>query len=114
MLPGAVAVLSERQQDIDSNLEALSSFALTAAEWISVEDDRWDTLLEDGDVVGAFLERNVDSIPSIIEGLRIFAEAQSTKSPPLDDGTLCVPFKIFIEQEDLMQLFEPLGELGVG
>lgn len=114
VLPGAVAVLSERQQDISSNLEALSSFALTAAEWISVEDDRWDTLLDDGDVVGAFLERNVESIPSIIEGLRIFAEAQSSKSPPLDDGTLYVPFKIFVEQEELMQILEPLGELGAG
>lgn len=111
VLPGAVAILSERRQEIDSNLEALSSFALTTAEWIDVDRNRFDKLLNDGDVVGAFLERNVDSIPSIIEGLRVFAEAQSEKSPRLNDGTLYVPFKIFVQQAQLEQLLGPLGQL---
>lgn len=108
VLPDAVAILSERQEEIDTNLEALSSFALTTAEWIAVDRERFDTLLDEGDVVGAFLERNVDSIPSIVEGLRIFAQAQSERSPFMDDGTIYVPFKIFIEQEQLQQLVEPL------
>src|SRR5690606_4872702 len=94
-LPPAVAILSERADEIDSNLEALSSFALTTAQWIAVEQDRWDRLFATGDPVGAFLERNVDSIDSIIEGVTIFAEAQSKPSPYLDDDTIYVPFKIF-------------------
>lgn len=116
-LPGAVAILSERQDEIDTNLEALSSFALTTAQWIDVEEGRWDELLTRGDVVGAFLERNVESIPSIIEGIDIFADAQSRPSPYLDDNTIYVPFKIFVDlQSDLEgilgPLFGPLTEMG--
>ena len=116
-LPAAVAVISERADEIDTNLEALSSFALTAANWIDVEEDRWDRLFATGDVVGAFLERNVDSIDSIIEGVTIFAEAQSRPSPYLDDGTIYVPFKIFLLLDEGLEgllgpLFGPLTSAG--
>lgn len=108
-LPPAIAILSERADEIDTNLEALSSFALTTAQWIDVEEGRWDRLLSTGDVVGAFLERNVDSIDSIIEGVTIFAEAQSKPSPYLDDDTIYVPFKIFLlVDEGLEELLGPL------
>ena len=117
-LPAAVAVLSERSEEIDTNLEALSSFALTTAEWIDVEEDRWDELFASGDVVGDFLERNVDSIDSIVEGITIFAEAQSKPSPYLDDDTIYVPFKIFLLIDEgveglLGPLFEPLTSGGL-
>lgn len=117
-LPAAVAVLSERSEEIDTNLEALSSFALTTAEWIDVEEDRWDELFASGDVVGDFLERNVDSIDSIIEGITIFAEAQSKPSPYLDDDTIYVPFKIFLLIDEgveglLGPLFQPLTSGGL-
>lgn len=116
-LPGSVAILSERQQEITTNLEALSSFALTTAAWIDVEQERWDTVLATGDVVGAFLERNIDSIPSIIEGLYLFADTQSRPSPYLDDDTIYVPFKIFLDIEELARdhlgpLFDPLTSTG--
>lgn len=108
-LPPAIAILSERADEIDTNLEALSSFALTTAQWIDVEEQRFDRLLATGDVVGAFLERNVESVPSIIEGISIFAEAQSRPSPYLDDDTIYVPFKIFLLlNEDLEGLLGPL------
>lgn len=117
-LPGAISVLSERSEEIDTNLEALSSFALTTAEWIDVEEDRWDELFASGDVVGAFLERNVDSIDSIIEGITIFAEAQSRPSPYLDDDTIYVPFKIFLLLDEGLEgmlgpLFQPLTSGGL-
>ena len=116
-LPPAVAVLSERADEIDTNLEALSSFALTTAQWLDVDSGRFDRLLDDGDVVGAFLERNVDSVSSIIEGVTIFAEAQSRPSPFLDDETIYVPFKIFLDPAEALQgllgpLFEPLTSAG--
>ena len=108
-LPPAVAVLSERADEIDTNLEALSSFALTTAQWIDVEEGRWDRLLATSDTVGVFLERNVDAISSIIEGLAIFADAQSKPSPYLDDETIYVPFKIFVlVDETLEELLGPL------
>lgn len=111
-LPAAVAILSERQADIETNLDALSSFALTIAAWIDVEEERFDRLLDQNDVVGAFLERNVDSIPSLIEGIRIFAEAQHRPSPYLDDETIYVPFKIFFEFEGVSEgLDELFGSL---
>lgn len=118
-LPAAVAILSERSAEIDTNLEALSSFALTAAQWIDVEEDRWDELLSSGDVVGAFLEDNVDAIDSIIEGITIFAEAQSRPSPYLDDDTIYVPFKIFLFVDEGLEqllgpLFQPLTSAGGG
>lgn len=112
-LPAAVAILSERQEEITTNLEALSSFSLTVAAWIDVEEERLDTFLATGDVVGAFLEANVESIPSIIDGVRLFAETQSKPSPYLDDNTIYVPFKIFLDVEELARehlgpLFDPL------
>lgn len=117
-LPGAVSVLSERSEEIDTNLEALSSFALTTAQWIDVEEGRWDRLFAQNDVVGDFLERNVDSIDSIIEGITIFADAQSKPSPYLDDDTIYVPFKIFLLvdeglEELLGPLFQPLTNGGL-
>lgn len=116
-LPASVAILSERADEIDTNLEALSSFALTTAQWIDVDEGRFDRLLESGDVVGAFFERNVDAVDSIIEGLYIFAEAQSRPSPYLDDGTIYVPFKIFLQPAEALEhllgpLFEPLTSAG--
>ena len=116
-LPASVAVLSERADEIDTNLEALSSFALTTAQWIDVDEGRFDRLLDRGDLVGAFLERNVDSIDSIIEGVTIFAEAQSRPSPFLDDETIYVPFKIFLQPAEALEgllgpLFEPLTAAG--
>ena len=117
-LPGAVSVLSERSEEIDTNLEALSSFALTTAQWIDVEEGRWDRLFAQNEVVGDFLERNVDSIDSIIEGITIFADAQSKPSPYLDDDSIYVPFKIFLLvdeglEELLGPLFQPLTNGGL-
>lgn len=116
-LPPAVAILSERADEIDTNLVALSSFALATAQWIDVEEGRWDRLLATSEPVGAFLERNVDSIDSIIEGLALFAEAQSRPSPYLDDDTIYVPFKIFLLVDETLEqllgsLFHPLTSGG--
>ena len=116
-LPASVAVLSERSDEIDTNLEALSSFALTTAQWLDVDRGRFDRLLDRGDIVGAFFERNVDSISSILEGVTIFAEAQSRPSPYLDDETIYVPFKIFLQPAEALEgllgpLFEPLTAAG--
>lgn len=116
-LPGAVAILSERQAEIETNLEALSSFALTVAQWINVEEGRLDELLDRGGLVGEFLERNVESIPSIIDGITLFADVQSRPSPYLDDDTIYVPFKIFLQIDEGLEgllgpLFGPLTELG--
>lgn len=104
-LPASVALLSERSAEIETNLEALSSFALTTAAWLDVEEQRFDRLLASGDVVGAFLERNVQSVPSIVEGIALFANVQSRPSPYLDDDTIYVPFKIFLDLEELLTSF---------
>ena len=112
----ATAALEGEGENIARNLEALSSLSLTVAAWIDVEEERLDTFLATGDVVGAFLERNVESIPSIIDGLRLFAETQSKPSPYLDDNTIYVPFKIFLDIEELARnhlgpLFDPLTSM---
>lgn len=116
-LPPALAILSERTQEIDTTLEALSSFSLATASWLNVERDRFDRVMATGDLVGAFLERNVESIPSIIEGIRMFADAQSFQGPEttLEDGSIYVPFKVFFDPEDLQPILDGLlGELTGG
>lgn len=99
-LPPAVAILSERQAEIDTNLKALASFAMTTAAWVSTDRDRFERFLATGDIVGAFLERNVDQIPSIVEGIAIFAEVQSRPAPWMNDNSTYVPFKMFFDLRD--------------
>lgn len=99
-LPPAVAILSERQAEIDTNLKALSSFAMTTAAWINADRDRFEHFLATGDIVGAFLERNVDQIPSIVEGIAVFADVQSKPAPWMNDNSTYVPFKIFFDLRD--------------
>lgn len=108
LLPASVALLVERTAEIETNLEALSQFSLTLALYIDVEEDRFDALLASGDLVGAFFDDNVESIPSILEGLRLFSEVQARPSPFLEDGGIYAPFKAFL---DLESELGPLGPI---
>jgi phospholipid/cholesterol/gamma-HCH transport system substrate-binding protein len=109
-LPAAVALMHERTDDIDTNLKALSSFAVTFAAYLEVEEDRIDRVLTTGDAVGAVLEPEIGAWGSFLEGLFHYTQNLGRPAGILSDGTEWAAFRILV---DLSHFGLPVGDGGV-
>lgn len=109
-LPAAVALLSERTQDLDTNLDLLSAFSITLADYVQVDGGRLRQLLLTSDAVGTVLDPNMDNIASFIEGAHQYTETLGRPSDFLADGTIWAGFRMFV---DLEALGFPIGQNGV-
>lgn len=109
-LPAAVALMHERTADIDSNLKALSSFAVTFAAYLEVEEDRIDRVLTSTDLVGAVLEPEIAAWGSFLDGLTKYTSNLGRPAGLLDDGTEWAAFRILV---DLSAFGLPVGDGGV-
>lgn len=109
-LPNAVSLLVEREADIDSNLDLLSAFSITLADYIQVEDDRIRQLLLTGDAVGTVLDPNMDNVASFVQGAHEYTLTLGKPADFLTDGTIWAGFRILL---DLSSVGFPLGEGGI-
>jgi phospholipid/cholesterol/gamma-HCH transport system substrate-binding protein len=109
-LPAAVALMHERTEDIDSNLKALSSFAVTFAAYLEVEEDRIDRVLTTGDMVGAVLEPEISAWGSFLDGLFRYTQNLGRPAGILSDGTEWAAFRILV---DLSHFGLPVGDGGI-
>lgn len=109
-LPAAVSLLSERREDLDTNLDLLSAFSITLADYVQVDGGRLRQLLLTSDAVGTVLDPNMDNIASFIEGAHQYTETLGRPSDFLADGTVWGGFRMFV---DLEALGLPIGQNGV-
>lgn len=101
-LPRWTSLLPDRQADVRANLEALRSFATGLAEFLEVEEAAIDRMVDTGDVIGAVIERRIDTIGEIVYGLYRYAFKLGRHGGDLSDGTEFGYFRNFIEGEDLV------------
>lgn len=98
-LPRWVSFLPDRQPAVRTNLEALSSFALTAAEFFEVEEETIGDLLTFTTIVQGVLAEKNDEVASIIHGISRYAFKLSRHGGNLNDGTEFGYFRVFIGGE---------------
>jgi virulence factor Mce-like protein len=103
-LPEATALLVERQQDIRTNLEAVSRFARTLDRYVQVDGPVISRFLRTSQPVGDVLERQQDEIGSLVEGIALYMAALGKGGMLLDDGSEWAGFRIFIDEDS----FDPV------
>jgi phospholipid/cholesterol/gamma-HCH transport system substrate-binding protein len=106
-LPDATGLLVERQQDLRTNLEALSRFATTLDRFVETEGPVISRFLRTSQPVGDVLERQQDEIGSLVEGIALYMEALGRGGMLLDDGSEWAGFRIFIDDDS----FDPIKVL---
>lgn len=94
-LPEGTAVLTERQQELRANLEALTRFSTGFAEFLEVEEDRLSRLMRTGQPIGAVLERQAPQIANLLNGLYQYTSG-FIHGGDLDDGSEFALFRILI------------------
>lgn len=113
-IPEATSLLPDRQAAVRRNLEALSSFAVGFAEFLEVEEQRIDTLLTTGDVIGAVFENQAGDVANLVDGLFKYFRELGRGGGFLTDGTEYAFFRILLSNEgfDPTALFpsEPGGD----
>jgi len=95
LVDDATRVLVTRTADIDRGLSDLSRLSVGLAEFLEVERDTIRTLLATGEVVGAMLDRNLDQIGVMVDGIGRYATGFG-RGGPLDDDTQFAWFRILI------------------
>lgn len=98
-LPEATGVLTQRQADLRTNLQAVSRFARTLDQFLVAEEGVISDFLTIQQPVGEVLERNQDQLGSLVEGIGLYAKAMGSGGTLLDDGTEWAGFRIFIDPE---------------
>jgi phospholipid/cholesterol/gamma-HCH transport system substrate-binding protein len=103
-LPDATSLLTERQQDIRTNLIALSRFATTLDRFVQTEGPVISRFLTTSQPVGDVLERQQDELGSLVEGIALYVESLGRGGMLLDDGSEWAGFRIFIDDDS----FDPI------
>jgi phospholipid/cholesterol/gamma-HCH transport system substrate-binding protein len=103
-LPDATSLLVERQQDLRTNLVALSRFARTLDRFVEVEGPVISRFLRTSQPVGDVLERQQDEIGSLVEGISLYMASLGKGGMLLDDGSEWAGFRIFIDEDS----FDPV------
>jgi phospholipid/cholesterol/gamma-HCH transport system substrate-binding protein len=100
-LPDGTSLLTERQQDIRTNLIALSRFATTLDRFVQTEGPVISRFLRTSQPVGDVLERQQDEIGSLVEGIALYVEFLGRGGMLLDDGSEWAGFRIFIDDDSM-------------
>jgi phospholipid/cholesterol/gamma-HCH transport system substrate-binding protein len=103
-LPDATGLLVERQEDLRTNLLAVSRFATTLGRFVETEGPVISRFLRTSQPVGDVLERQQDEIGNLVEGIALYMESLGRGGMLLDDGSEWAGFRIFIDQDS----FDPV------
>jgi phospholipid/cholesterol/gamma-HCH transport system substrate-binding protein len=106
-LPEATALLVERQDDLRTNLVALSRFARTLDRFVETEGPVISRFLTTSQPVGDVLERQQHEIGNLVEGIAMYMEALGRGGMLLDDGSEWAGFRIFVDHDS----FDPVKVL---
>ena len=104
-LPEATGVLTERQADLRTNLDALSRFSRIFDRTLTAEERAISDFLVTQQPVGEVLERNQDQLGSVVEGMGLYARTLGSGGTLLDDGSEWAGFRIFVDPE---RSFDPV------
>lgn len=102
-LPRWVSLLPDRQAAIRTNLEALSSFSLTLAEFLEVKETTIAELLRATTVVNGVIAAQPHELASLVDGIAQYAFKFSVHGGSLNDGTEHGYFRVFIGGEGSIQ-----------
>lgn len=98
-LPRWVSLLPDRQAAIRTNLDALSSFSLTLAEFLEVEEQTIGDLLRATTIVNGVLADRHDELASLVYGVFRYAFKLGSHGGNLNDGTEFGYFRTFLGGE---------------
>ncbi len=96
-IPGGTELLIARQDDIARVLRDTSTFAVTLAEWLEVERETFDRLLDSGDPILALFEDYEAEIGNVVQGFYRYTYKLGHEPGWLTDGTGFAYFRIFVD-----------------
>jgi virulence factor Mce-like protein len=99
-LPRWVSLLPDRQPAIRTNLEALSAFSLTFAEFLGVEEDAIGDVLEVSTVVNGVLAGQAEDLSDMIFGIYRYSLKLGQHGGALEDGSEHGWFTVFLGDEE--------------